>query len=311
MSMATFNASRSDGRRATRSSKKARESKIRGNKHIFTIVVLILAMLYFLLPVWWLIVASTKTNNGLFFGEHGSLWFADKFALWDNIKQLSTYQNGIYWRWILNSFIYALLGGFASTVISVCAGYGFAKFQFRGKKAFFNLVLGALMIPSTALVIPIFLLMSKIGMVNTMWAVLLPTLLNPMGVYLMRIYCQESLPDEMIEAAHVDGAGELRTFFKVSLPIMTPAITTVYLLSTVGAWNNFFLPQVVLTNSKLFPITVGLTQWQSQSQAGAASEQVWNLVTSGSFISIIPMVLAFLFLQRYWVGGLTAGSVKS
>lgn len=308
MSTVTANAS---SKAHTKRGNNVKVNKIRGNHHVFTIVVLCLAIIYFLLPVWWLIVASTKTNNGLFFGEHGSLWFANKFALWDNIKALCTHQDGIYWRWIVNSLIYALLGGLGSTIISVCAGYGFAKFKFRGKSAYFNLVLGALMIPSTALVIPIFLIMSKIGMVNTMWAVLLPTLLNPMGVYLMRIYCQESLPDEMIEAARVDGAGELRTFFQVSLPIMTPAITTVYLLSTVGAWNNFFLPQVVLTNSKLFPITVGLTQWQVQSQAGAASEQVWNLVTSGSFVSIIPMVLAFLFLQRYWVGGLTAGSVKS
>ena len=204
-----------------------------------------------------------------------------------------------------------MVGGLGATTVAVLAGYGFAKFRFRGKKMFFNLVLAALMIPNTALVIPTFLLMSNIDIVDTVWAVLLPSLLNPMGVYLMRIYCQESLPDEMIEAARVDGAGELRTFFQVSLPIMTPAITTVYLLSTVGAWNNFFLPQVVLTNNKLFPITVGLTQWQVKSQAGAASEQVWNLVTSGAFISIIPMVLAFLFLQRYWVGGLTAGSVKS
>ena len=291
--------------------KAAKANHIRGNSRVFTIVVFCLAIVDFLIPVWWLIVASTKTNNGLFFGAHGSLWFDDKFALFDNIKQLTTYQGGIYWRWILNSFLYALVGGLGATTVAVLAGYGFAKFRFRGKKMFFNLVLAALMIPNTALVIPTFLLMSNIDIVDTVWAVLLPSLLNPMGVYLMRIYCQESLPDEMIEAARVDGAGELRTFFQVSLPIMTPAITTVYLLSTVGAWNNFFLPQVVLTNNKLFPITVGLTQWQVKSQAGAASEQVWNLVTSGAFISIIPMVLAFLFLQRYWVGGLTAGSVKS
>lgn len=291
--------------------KAAKANHIRGNSRVFTIVVFCLAIVYFLIPVWWLIVASTKTNNGLFFGAHGSLWFDDKFALFDNIKQLTIYQGGIYWRWILNSFLYALVGGLGATTVAVLAGYGFAKFRFRGKKMFFNLVLAALMIPNTALVIPTFLLMSNIDIVDTVWAVLLPSLLNPMGVYLMRIYCQESLPDEMIEAARVDGAGELRTFFQVSLPIMTPAITTVYLLSTVGAWNNFFLPQVVLTNNKLFPITVGLTQWQVKSQAGAASEQVWNLVTSGAFISIIPMVLAFLFLQRYWVGGLTAGSVKS
>ncbi|ERH31186.1 carbohydrate ABC transporter permease [Alloscardovia omnicolens] len=285
--------------------------KIKKQPRAFTVGVLVVACIYFIVPVWWLFVAATKTNSGLFFGAHGSLWFDKKFALWDNIVALTNYQGGIYWRWILNSFFYAFVGGFLATAVAVFAGYGFAKYRFRGKNLFFNIVLGALMIPSTALVIPTFLLMSKFGLTDTIWAVLLPSMLNPMGVYLMRIYCHESLPDEMIEAARVDGANEMYTFFKVSLPIMRPAVTTVFLLSVVAAWNNYFLPQVVLTSQKLFPITVGLTNWQVKSQAGAASEQVWNLVTSGAFLSIVPMILAFLFLQRYWVGGLTAGSVKA
>ena len=285
--------------------------KIKKQPRAFTVGVLVVACIYFIVPVWWLFVAATKTNSGLFFGAHGSLWFDKKFALWDNIVALTNYQGGIYWRWILNSFFYAFVGGFLATAVAVFAGYGFAKYRFRGKNLFFNIVLGALMIPSTALVIPTFLLMSKFGLTDTIWAVLLPSMLNPMGVYLMRIYCHESLPDEMIEAARVDGANEMYTFFKVSLPIMRPAVTTVFLLSVVAAWNNYFLPQVVLTSQKLFPITVGLTNWQVKSQAGAASEQVWNLVTSGAFLSIVPMILDFLFLQRYWVGGLTAGSVKA
>ncbi|MBS6346355.1 carbohydrate ABC transporter permease [Alloscardovia omnicolens] len=285
--------------------------KIKKQPRAFTVGVLVVACVYFIVPVWWLFVAATKTNSGLFFGAHGSLWFDKKFALWDNIVALTNYQGGIYWRWILNSFFYAFVGGFLATAVAVFAGYGFAKYRFRGKNLFFNIVLGALMIPSTALVIPTFLLMSKFELTDTIWAVLLPSMLNPMGVYLMRIYCHESLPDEMIEAARVDGANEMYTFFKVSLPIMRPAVTTVFLLSVVAAWNNYFLPQVVLTSQKLFPITVGLTNWQVKSQAGAASEQVWNLVTSGAFLSIVPMILAFLFLQRYWVGGLTAGSVKA
>ena len=285
--------------------------KIKKQPRAFTVGVLVVACIYFIVPVWWLFVAATKTNSGLFFGAHGSLWFDKKFALWDNIVALTNYQGGIYWRWILNSFFYAFVGGFLATAVAVFAGYGFAKYRFRGKNLFFNIVLGALMIPSTALVIPTFLLMSKFELTDTIWAVLLPSMLNPMGVYLMRIYCHESLPDEMIEAARVDGANEMYTFFKISLPIMRPAVTTVFLLSVVAAWNNYFLPQVVLTSQKLFPITVGLTNWQVKSQAGAASEQVWNLVTSGAFLSIVPMILAFLFLQRYWVGGLTAGSVKA
>jgi multiple sugar transport system permease protein len=273
-------------------------------------IFLVICILYFILPVWWLIVAATKNNAGLFMGTGGPMWFDKHFALLDNIRELTTYQDGIYWRWLFNSLLYALFGGVGATALSVMAGYGFAKFRFRGRKIYFNIVLGALMIPTTALVIPTFIIMTKIGMNDTIWAVILPSLLSPFGTYLMRVYCTASLPDEMMEAARVDGAGELRTFFQVSLPIMTPAITTVFLLSVVNCWNNYFLPQVVLANTKLFPITVGLTQWQAKSNAGAGVEQVWNLITCGAFISVIPLVLAFLFLQRYWVGGITAGAVK-
>lgn len=273
-------------------------------------ILLIVCIIYFLMPVWWLVVAATKSNSGLFMGTGGSLWFDKHFALFDNIKELSTYEGGIYWRWLLNSFLYAFVGGLGATIISVMAGYGFAKFRFAGRNAYFDIVLGALMIPTTALVIPTFILMSQIGMNDTLWAVLLPSLLSPFGTYLMRVYCTGSLPDEMLEAARVDGAGEIRTFIQVALPIMTPAITTVFLLSVVSCWNNYFLPQVVLADIKLFPITVGLTQWQAKSNAGSGSEQVWNLITSGAFISVIPLVLAFLFLQKYWVSGLTAGAVK-
>ncbi|KFI40800.1 sugar ABC transporter, permease protein [Bifidobacterium actinocoloniiforme DSM 22766] len=281
------------------------------SSHRLAYVLLLICCVYFLFPVWWLLVAATKNNAGLFSGAHGAMWFDNNFALWSNIKQLSTYEGGIYWRWLFNSLLYAVVGGIGATAISVMAGYGFAKFRFHGRKFYFNVVLGALMIPTTALVIPTFILMSQFGMTDTIWAVLLPSLLSPFGTYLMRIYCMGSLPDEMMEAARVDGAGELRTFFQVSLPIMTPAITTVFLLSVVGCWNNFFLPSVVLSDTKLFPITVGLTQWQVKSNAGAGSEQVWNLITSGALVSVIPLVLAFLFLQRYWVGGLAAGSVKA
>lgn len=292
-------------------SRNAAAGQIRTGSHVIPYLVLAIAVVYFLMPVWWLVVASTKSNSGLFLGSDGPMWFDRKFALWNNLKQLSTYQNGIYWRWIFNSFFYALVGGVGATIISVMAGYGFAKYKFKGRDVYFNIVLGALMIPATALVIPTFILMSNVGMTNTVWAVLLPSLLSPFGTYLMRIYCMSSLPDEMMEAARVDGAGELRTFLQISLPIMTPAITTVFLLSVVGCWNNFFLPQVVLSDPKLFPITVGLTQWQARSSAGSGAEQIWNLVTCGAFVSIVPLVISFLLLQRYWVGGLAAGSVKA
>ncbi|MFD7308094.1 carbohydrate ABC transporter permease [Promicromonospora sp. NPDC059942] len=271
-------------------------------------VVLVLLAIYFVVPLWWLAVASTKTNSGLFAGD--ALWFGPDFALWDNIAGLFTHQGGIYWTWFRNSFVYAIAGGVGATALSVLAGYGLAKYRFRGRSAFFALLLGSVMVPMTALVIPTFVLLSGMGLLNTMWAVILPSLLSPVGVYLVRVYAQDAVPEEVLDAGRVDGAGELRLFFQVVLPLLRPAIVTVLLLTTVATWNNFFLPLAVLRDPNLLPVTVGIYNWQALSNAGAGGEQVWNLIVTGSFLSVVPLVAAFLSLQRYWQGGLSLGSVR-
>lgn len=279
-------------------------------RHIAPHVLLIILAIYFLLPLWWLIVGSTKSNSGLFTGSGGPLWFNDELSFFENLAGLGQHNGGIYWRWFGNSFLYALTGGVGATVLATAAGYGFAKYRFRGRGLFFSMVLGSVMVPLTALVIPTFVLFTEIGIVNTRWAVILPSLLSPIGVYLIRVYTQDAVPDEMIDAARVDGAGELRVFFRVVLPLLRPAVITVLLLSVVATWNNFFLPLAMLQNPDLLPVTVGLNRWQTLSNAGAGGEQVWNLIVTGAFVSVVPLVLSFLTLQRYWQGGLSLGSVK-
>ncbi|MCK9792416.1 carbohydrate ABC transporter permease [Isoptericola sp. 4D.3] len=281
-----------------------------GQRRLGSHLFLILAALYFVVPLWWLVVGSTKTNSGLFVGSGGALWFNDEFALWDNVKQLFTYQGGIYWTWMRNSFVYAIVGGVGSTTLAVLAGYALAKYRFRGRNLYFSMLLGSVMVPLTALTIPTFVLLSQLGMINTMWAVVLPSLLSPIGVYLVRVYAVDAIPDEMLDAARVDGAGELRLFFRVALPLLRPAFVTVLLLTTVATWNNFFLPLAVLRDPQLLPVTVGINQWQTLSNAGAGGEQVWNLITTGALVSILPLIVAFLALQKYWQGGLSLGSIK-
>ena len=274
--------------------------------HVF----LIILCFYFLIPLWWLIVAATKNNSSLFISTSGALWFGNHFSLFDNVTQLTTYQAGIYWRWLGNSLLYAILGGGGATIISILAGYGFAKYRFKGRGFLFMLVLGSVMVPMTALVIPLFVLFNVTGLLNTIWSVILPSLLSPVGTYLIRVYCQDALPDELMDAARVDGASEVRTFWSVSLPQLRPAAITVLLLTTVATWNNFFLPSVMLANQKLWPITVGLQNWLVNTTVSSGHEQIWNLVVSGAFISVIPLVVVFLLLQRYWQSGLTLGSLK-
>ena len=274
-------------------------------------IVLGLLMLYFLIPFWWLIVNSSKSSAGLF-GGGSSLWFADDINYVQNFIDLFTYGGGIYARWLANSALYSLVGGIGATALAVLAGYGLAKYSFAGKRFSFAILLGAVMVPTTALVIPTFVLFAQVGWTNTIWAVIFPTLLNPFGVYLMNVYARDAVPDELLDAARVDGAGEFRTFFTVALPLLRPAIVTVLLLSIVSCWNNYFLPLVMLSDNRLFPVTVGIGLWQSTASTyGAAGGQsLWSIIVLGALVSVIPLIIAFLTLQRYWRGGLAIGSLK-
>ncbi|MER7443408.1 carbohydrate ABC transporter permease [Micromonospora avicenniae] len=267
-------------------------------------------VIYFLVPFWWIIVNSSKDAPGLF-GGGNTLWFTDRIDYLGNLEQLFTYDGGIYLRWILNSTLYAIAGGIGATVLAVMAGYGFAKYRFAARRFSFAVVLGALMVPATALVIPTFIMFSRLGMTNTIWAVILPSLLNPFGVYLMHVYARDAVPDELLDAARVDGAGELRTFLQIALPMMRPAVVTVLLLSAVASWNNYFLPLAMLSDNRLFPVTVGLGLWQGIASANnSGSTSLWSLIILGSLVSVIPLIVAFFSLQRHWRGGLSVGGLR-
>ncbi|MGW5666310.1 carbohydrate ABC transporter permease [Streptomyces sp. NPDC003758] len=270
--------------------------------------VMVAMILYFLMPFWWLVVAATKNNDALF--STAALWFNSPGSFFDNVQQLFTYDDGEYLRWMGNTVIYAGVSGVGATAVATLAGYAFAKYRFPGRNLLFSSLLGAIMVPATALAIPTYLLLSKVALTNTMWAVILPSLLNPFGVYLVRVYVQESLPDELLEAARVDGAGEMRVLFNVALPTLKPALVTVLLFSMVGTWNNFFLPLVMLNNDKLFPLTVGLQSWYQGALIQSGANALFTLVIAGSLVAILPLIVAFLLLQRYWRGGLTVGSLK-
>jgi multiple sugar transport system permease protein len=282
----------------------------RPQRHLPLQVFLGFLVVYFLVPFWWVIVNSSKDAPGLF-GGGNTLWFADVVDYLGNLQQLFTYDNGIYGKWILNSTLYALAGGFGATVLAVLAGYGFAKYRFAGRRFSFSLVLGALMVPSTALVIPTFMMFSEFGLTNTIWAVILPSLLNPFGVYLIHIYARDAVPSEILDAARADGAGEVRTFLQVAFPLMRPAVVTVLLLSAVASWNNYFLPLAMLSDNRLFPVTVGLGLWQGIASANnAGGTSLWSLIIMGALVSVIPLVIAFFTLQRHWRGGLSVGGLR-
>ncbi|WP_037605032.1 carbohydrate ABC transporter permease [Streptacidiphilus rugosus] len=271
-----------------------------------TLGVLGIASVYFLAPVWWLVVSSTKTNSALFSGS--GFWFGGRFALLDNLHQVFTRQGGIYPRWLLNTALYAVGGAAVSTVISALAGYALAKYAFRGREFVFNVVLAAVLVPAPLLAIPLYLLFSPVHLVNTYWGVLVPSMVSPFGVYLSRIYAAASVPDELLEAGRMDGAGEVRIFTTIALRLMSPALVTVFLFQFVGIWSNYLLPALMLADDRLQPVTVGLVGWQAQRGIGDAVP--FNVVITAAAVSVIPLVVMFLSLQRFWRSGLVAGSVK-
>ncbi|WP_406298698.1 carbohydrate ABC transporter permease [Embleya sp. NBC_00888] len=270
---------------------------------VLTTSFLFLVATYFLMPVWWLLVSSTKSSSDVF-GSNG-FWFAD-WNLGANLRQLFTEDGGIFLRWMFNSVLYAVGGGVVATLLAAMAGYALAKYRFRGRGAIFSVILGAVLIPTPMLALPIYLMLSKVHLVDTIWAVLLPATVSPFGVFLAKTYAEASVPDELIEAARLDGASEFRIFRTIGLRIMSPALVTIFLFQLVAVWNNFFLPLITLNDQHLWPVTLGLNAWNSDLTQPHA-----NLVVVGALVSVIPLVAAFWSLQRFWRTDLVAGGVKA
>ena len=273
---------------------------------LLTLVCAVFAV-YCLFPFVYLLINATKTQAD--FTSTFGLGFGHTFALWDNIKTVFTYDGGIFGRWLLNTILYVVVGAGGATLLAILGGYGLAKFRFPGRKAVFVVIIGAISVPGIALAVPQFLLFAKLHITNTPWAMIIPSLVSTFGLYLMWIFSEQAVPTELLEAARVDGAGEMRTFFQVSLPLLAPGIVTTALFSIVATWNNYFLPLIMLKDSNWYPLTIGLNQWKDQAST-AGGQAIQNLVITGSLVTIIPLVIAFLCLQKYWQSGLAAGAVK-
>ncbi|WP_221583268.1 carbohydrate ABC transporter permease [Microbacterium sp. G2-8] len=279
----------------------------RPRRSVLLTVLTAVMVIYSLLPLVWLLINSTKTQADLFstFG----LWFGGEFALFDNIARALTYDDGVFLRWFGNTLLYVVVGAGGATLLSVLGGYALAKFDFPGKKAVFAVVIGAVAVPGTALAVPTFLMFSEMGITNTPLAVIIPSLISPFGLYLMWTFAMEAIPAELMEAARIDGASEFHTFWRVCLPLLAPGTVTVLLFTMVATWNNYFLPLIMLRDPDWYPLILGLNQWNAQA-ATAGGEAIFDLVITGSLLTIVPLIIAFLFMQRFWQSGLAAGSVK-
>jgi multiple sugar transport system permease protein len=266
-------------------------------------VVLLIGAAYCLLPVAWVVIAATKGTSELF----STSTFVPGAALFDNIARLSGYRDGLFWQWAANTALYAGGGAALSAALSGLTGFTLAKYVFAGRGAVFTVLLAGILVPGVVLAVPQYLLLAKLGLADTYLSVLLPSIVSPFGIYLARVYAAAAVPDSVIEVARTDGAGELRIFLTVALPMMVPGLVTVFLFQFVAIWNNFLLPYIMLGDDRKFPLTVGLVTMLKQ---GNAQPALYNLVITGALLSTVPLVALFLTLQRYWRIDLMTGAVK-
>ncbi|MFJ8542125.1 carbohydrate ABC transporter permease [Streptomyces sp. NPDC093586] len=265
---------------------------------------LLLGAVYCLLPVAWVVVAATKSGSELF----STFTFLPGTGFADNVGDLNAYRDGVYWRWMANSALYAGLGALLSTAVSAFSGYALAVYRFRGRETLFNVLLAGVLMPPVILAVPQYLLLAQADLTDSYLSVLLPQILSPYGVYLARIYASAAVPADVVEAGRMDGASEWRIFTRVALPMMVPGLVTVFLFQFVAVWNNFLLPYIMLSDDEKFPITLGLYTLLEQ---GANTPALYTLVITGAFLAVIPLVALFLVVQRFWSLDLLSGAVKS
>lgn len=265
--------------------------------------VMVVGAAYCLLPVAWLLLAATKSQGELF----STSTLAPGHGLGANLHNLFAYDNGAYGRWVLNTLLYAFGGAALCTLVSCMAGYALASFEFRGRDTVFKVLLAGVLVPGVSLALPQYFIMAKAGLADTYWSVLLPCVISPFGIYLCRVYAAASVSKELLEAARVDGAGQVRTFCSVVVPVMLPGLVTVFLLQLIGIWNNFLLPYLMLSDSRKFPLTLGLFTLISQ---GSGEPTLYTALLVGAALSVIPLIAVILFLQRYWRLDLISGGIK-
>lgn len=272
---------------------------------VLATIVIVALTGYFLFPLFWQLMAITKDSTQL--ATTNGLLPSIPPHLWENVQRLFAADGGSFPRWLVNSVLYSGVGGVLCTFVSGAAGYALARLHFRGRKVVTAAVLIGTMIPATVLAFPLYLVLVRLGLVDTYWAFLLPSLVSPLAVFLARMSASQSIPVEILEAARIDGAGEIGIAFRIGFRLMSPGLVTILLIEVVAIWNNFFLPLMVLSSSNLYPSTLGLYIWNTRVSQ-APEYQV--LILLGALISCLPLVVLFLTLQRYWRSDIAAGGVK-
>lgn len=278
----------------------------------FAVLLLLVFVAFFVVPLVWLLLAPLKTDRELLLS--GPFAIGSLATLADNWASLVTFQGGLIWTWIGNSAFYCITALVITLAISIPAGYALALTEFRGRRALLALTLVVMMVPGTALVLPIFLELSAVHLIGNPLSAILPFSFFPFGVYLTYIYFSTAISRDLLDAARIDGASEFQVFARIAMPLATPVIALVGFFNFTGNWNNYFLPYVTLPGRKS-PIQVGLAELLSNvpsfnpTSAGSTTISLSALALA-TLLAIAPVLIVFLFAQRFLVTGMTAGGTK-
>jgi multiple sugar transport system permease protein len=270
--------------------------------------------IYCLVPLLWLLLAPTKTDAQLVNGNPLAFGSLEQFATaWSHLVD---YGDGVLFRWMINSVVYVAVTLLITVITSLLAGYALATTRVRGRRAILVLTLIAMIVPPTALVLPLFLEINAVQLTNTALSVILPASFYPFGVYLAFIYFSTSLPRELIEAVRIDGCSEIQVFRYLALPLAKPLVGLLAFFSFVGNWSNYFLPYVMLSDESVYTLPVGLgaliagTPALTPSQGGSHLPITRPEVALAGLIVVVPIAFTFVVCQRFLARGILAGSVK-
>jgi len=277
---------------------KNRHKNILGKVLFFVGVAFVIFFMFF--PFYWLFISSLKGDQELY--KMPPNWLAQK-PLWNNYIKIFTEHN--IGRNLLNSLMVSTITTLVSLAIGSSAAYALAKFKMRGKNFVLSLILSVSMFPGIVIVSPLYILFQQMGIINSFASLILPylTFSLPLTIWTLHSFFQQ-IPDELVEAASIDGASPFKTFIKIITPLAAPGVFTAAILTFIGAWNELLFAKIFITDSKKFTVPVSLILFQGQY------DSAWNLIAASSVVITLPLIIMVLLLQKYIIAGLTAGAVK-
>ena len=273
--------------------------KLKGSvKYIVTILICIV----FLFPIAWALVCSVKPEADI--TSYPPRWIPDVATFANYAEVLRKYP---YMSWMKNNIITAGAGTILILILSSLAAYAFARFQFKGKKVLYSTIVAMLLVPIQAYMIPLFLLCSKMNLLNTYAGIILPSAANVTSIFILTSFFK-GLPTELEEAARIDGCGELRIFLQIMLPLSKPALSTVTILTFIANWNSFLWPMICIRTDNLKTLPVGIAQFMGSVNSNAQFQ--YGTALAGCCMAVIPTLIVFLALQKYFVEGIASSGIK-